>query len=724
MPPPRLFTSIVLLFSGALASAQHSIPDTLYAMHIHEPVIFDGALSETFWQQAWHITNFTQRDPHVDSAATDHLDVAVVYDDLALYVGAICSVTDIDRLQAKYMQRDFNWGSDDNFQFVISTFNDHRNGYLFVTNPNGARGDGQVSGFGDLNSDWNGVWDVQTSCTPEGWSAEFRIPFNTLQFRRDTAQVWGINFERNVRCKNEQVNWQGWGRDKQVENLANCGTLLGIRNIGYAKRFEFKPYGLGGFNQAMGQKDEPTGKIGADLNVNLTPTLKLNLTSNTDFAQVEVDRIPVNLTRFNLYYPEKRAFFLEGSEKYEFYLGNSNYGFYTRRIGIEALQPVPILAGARLFGKVGHNNIGFLSTQTGAVDSVPTTNNTVLRYNYDVGAQSHIGGIITSKINSDLSSQIVGVDGSYITAKFLGSKVLEVNATVAQSIMNGQANKDGLAYRVYADYPNDLMDHFIAISSIQKNFEPSLGFLQRGNYDAFNWHLYITPRWLTKYGVRKMIFSPGDLVVYREAGTSHVESFYNTSQPLGFLLKSGDSFGLNLKQSYDDVQEPFNLSDDITIATQAYHMHATELYFESFEGRRVRGNLSPSWGTYYGSTITTLPADVTVNVNKHCNITVDYTWNRLRFPATELKQATTLETNELAVYPSYSFTTRLTLSIFGQWNSLDDLVRINARLHWIPKIGSDLFLVFDEGGSPVRNFDVWRPTSRSLVGKLVWRFAF
>ena len=201
---------------------------------------------------------------------------------------------------------------------------------------------------------------------------------------RTATKIWAINFGRKISYKNEEDRWQGWSRDYSFENLSNAGTLTGIKDIGYARRFEFKPYGLGGFEKNRdpsqpGEKTNYPGKLGADLNINITPTLKLNLTTNTDFAQVEVDRIQANLTRFNLYYPEKREFFLESTNSFQVYLGNDNQLFYSRQIGIQDLQPVNILGGARLFGKVGKNNIGFLCLETGKADSVPATNNTVLQ---------------------------------------------------------------------------------------------------------------------------------------------------------------------------------------------------------------------------------------------------------------------------------------------------------------------------------------------------------
>ncbi len=244
----------------------------------------------------------------------------MVYDNLALYIGVWCYQAP-DKIVAKFLQRDFDYDTEDNFEVIISPFNDKRNGYLFIINPNGARADLLVSGQESSNINWNGVWDAKTSTTSEGWFAEIRIPFNTLQFKKQLVHTWAINFERNIRHKNEQVLWQGWNRDYELENISQAGTLVGICNIGYARRFELKPYGLAGFEKREGLQTKYPSKVGGDLNINLTPTLKLNLTANTDFAQVEADRIVVNLSRFNLFYPEKREFFLEGYQNYQFNIG-------------------------------------------------------------------------------------------------------------------------------------------------------------------------------------------------------------------------------------------------------------------------------------------------------------------------------------------------------------------------------------------------------------------
>jgi len=701
--------------------SQHSSPDTVEALFLSAPITFDGSPDEQIWKSAQRISNFTQRELHFGEPASEKTETAVLYDDNHLYIGVWCYQQKPDKIVAKFMQRDFDYENDDVFGVLISPFNDRRNGYLFIINPNGARADLQVS-WENNNIDWNGVWDAKTMRNGEGWFAEIEIPFNTLQFRKDSVKTWAINFGRKISYKNEEDRWQGWSRDYSFENLSNAGTLTGIRNIEYARNFELKPYALGGFEKnidpSQPAKTSYPGKIGADLNINITPTLKLNLTTNTDFAQVEVDRIQANLTRFNLYYPEKREFFLESTNNFEVYLGNNNQLFYSRQIGIQDLHPVNILGGARLFGKVGKSNIGFLCLETGKVDSVPATNNAVLRYKYDLGRQSYIGTIITSKINSQTANQVVGLDGNYTISNFLKNKNLVIAGLIAESVDDYKTKDNSLAYRVYCDYPNDLIDHYIALSSLQQNFNPELGFLARGNYKAFNWHLNIMPRWFKKLGVQQMDFQLWELTYYVTQSTKELESWSNETRPLGFILKTGDRFELNLQQSYDRLDHEFDLTDSAIIPVGRYHMHNTELQFSSYQARKVWAAIFYNWGTFYTGKIRTFLTSVGINFSKHFNIKTDYTYNYVTLPTANVNS------NELAQYLNYAFTTKVDISLFAQWNSLEDLMLFNFRIHWIPKIGTDFYFVYNRGYDQVKQIDFLKPTISSGVGKLVWRFTF
>jgi len=708
----------LFLFACVDLFAQHSSPDSITALYISKTINFDGKLNDAECHQATIIENFTQKELEYGKHSTEKTKVAVLYDKLGLYLGVWCYQQDVKKINAKFLQRDFNYENDDNFQVIISPFNDKRNGYLFVINPLGARADLLVSGGEEGNKNWNGVWDAKTTRTDEGWFAEIQIPFNTLQFKNQPEHNWAINFERNIRSKNEQVLWQGWTRDCSIFCVVNAGVLTGIKNIGYAKRFELKPYLSGGFEKLIPDKRKWNVKPGADLNVNLTPTLKLNLTTNTDFAQVEADRIAVNLTRFNLYYPEKREFFLEGYQNYQFGLGANNQVFYTRRIGIESFEAVPVIAGARVFGKIGKNNIGFLNIETGKKNTVPATNNTILRYQRDIGNQSYIGAIITSKNNSNINNQVAGIDGSFTTSKFLKNKNLVIAGVATQSFDKGKNGNKAHAYRLFLDYPNDLIDNFIGISSVQKNFNPELGFLQRTDFDNLTWNLRYTPRFFTNWGVRKMQFKPWGFQYYRTNSTGQFESFSNETRPLGFVLKSGETFEWNLLQFYDRLDAPFELTDLVAIPTGKYWMHRNELQVETFKAKPFWVALTYNWGTFYTGKIKTWEAKTGVNASSHLYFETVYSNNQVKLPQGNVK------TNELAQYINYAFTTKLDLSLFVQWNSLDEVLFGNFRLHWIPKIGADFYFVYNRGYEQIKQVDFLKPDVSSGIGKLVWRFTF
>jgi hypothetical protein len=678
---------------------------------------FDGNPNDSLWNSAQRISNFTQRELHFGEPASENTETAILYNNFNLYIGVWCYMQHPEKIVAKFMSRDFDYENDDVFGVLISPFNDGRKGYLFIINPNGARADLQVSWEND-NLDWNGVWDAKTVRTDSGWFAEIQIPFNTLQFRKDSIKTWGINFERKISYKNEEDRWQGWSRNYSFENLSNAGTLVGIKEIGYAKHFEFKPYALAGIEKNNNESQNSTGKLGADLNINITPTLKLNLTTNTDFAQVEADKIQVNLTRFNLYYPEKREFFLESANNFEVYLGNNNEIFYSRRIGLQNFQPVNIIGGARLFGKVGKSDIGFLSLETAKADTVPATNNTAFRYKYDIGKQSYIGGIITSKINRSFANQVIGIDGNYTTSSFLKNKNLVLAGLIAESVDNYKTKNNSLSYRFYCDYPNDLIDHYISLSSVQQNFNPELGFLTRENYKSLDWHLDFMPRWFKKLGVKQMVFELWQLSYYVTQSTGELESWSNETTPLGFILKSGERFEFNLQQSYDRLDNAFNLTDSAIIPPGKYQMHNTELQFGTYQSRKIWTQLIYNWGKFYSGKIKTFSTSLGLNISRHFNLRTDYTYNYITLPGANVMA------NELAQYFNYAFTTKLDISLFAQWNSLEDVMFFNFRLHWIPKIGTDLYAVYNRGYDELKKLDFLKPQTSTGIAKLVWRFTF
>ncbi len=717
----RIFTIILIITIMSITSlfAQHSEPSNVHVNFINNRIKFDGVLNDSIWKNIEHITNFTQRELDYGKTVTERTEVAVAYNKNNLYIGIWCYQKDPSKIVAKYMNPDFDYESDDNFQIMISPFDDNRTGYLFAINPNGARTDILISGGEDGNKDWNGVWDAKTTINDKGWFAEVIIPFNTLQFKKATNLNWAINFERDIVSKNEQALWQGWSRDNNIFSVVKAGRLIGLNNIAYAKKFELKPYGLAGIHYDKADGTNYPLKAGGDLNVYLSPTLKLNLTTFTDFAQVEADRIPVNLSRFSVYYPEKRQFFLEGYDLYSFYLGDRNNAFYTREIGIESGVQLPIVAGARLFGKMGKNNIGFLNIQEGKLDTIPTTNNTVLRYKYDIGEQSYIGGIFTNVVNSKHSNQVLGFDVNYQSAHFLKNKNISATARISTSFENFKSQKNALTYRLSVDYPNDLIDNFMAIGSMQKDFNPELGYIRRTDYNSYSWHLRISPRWFNKYGIKRMLFKPWSFTVYQTKSTGELESFSNETRPLGAVLKSGERFEFNFIQNYDRLDNVFNLTDSISIPIGKYMMYNYEIQFETYNARKLWISLLYNVGGFYTGTKKTFEAELGVNINKHLNTSIAYTGNSVDLPQGDIF------TDEISAYLNYAFNTTLNLSLFAQYNDLDQIMIYNIRMHWIPKIGSDFYFVYNIGyDKPIKQIDYLKPHTTDAVMKLVYRFTF
>ena len=348
-----LFILLLIPIIFPLQSYSRSIPDssTMTAVRVENPPKLDGVLTDEVWKQALPLTHFTQREPAEGKSATERTEVRIVYNDKSLYIGVWCFDSEPEKIIANELRRDFDYGVDDNFEIIFDTYRDMRNGFLFITNPNGARFDALSTDEGkSVNANWNGVWDVRTSMNGEGWFAEIEIPHSTLRFPDDSVQVWGVNCERNIRRKREQVLWQGHSRNYELEQVSHAGLLLGMRDIHRGSALEVKPYISGGYQQDFIPEHSSTTltKVGLDIKYPLTQTLTLDLTANTDFSQVEADRARINLTRFPLFFPEKREFFLEGAGMFDLNFGAQPLLFYSRRIGLSQGEQVPIIAGVRV----------------------------------------------------------------------------------------------------------------------------------------------------------------------------------------------------------------------------------------------------------------------------------------------------------------------------------------------------------------------------------------
>ncbi|HHJ10208.1 MAG TPA: hypothetical protein ENK25_04875 [Bacteroidetes bacterium] len=709
---------ILILFVSNNLIGQHSKPDTLMAISCNEQIKVDGKLNETCWLNAPTIENFKQREQTEGAPATEKTKIAVVYNTHEIYFGIWCYDSEPDKILAQQMARDFSWGSDDNIEIMVSTFNDNRNGYLFVTNPNGALADVWVGDEGkDFNKNWNGVWDVAVERNDQGWFVEMVIPFSTLKFKKDSSQVWGINFERNIRRKKEQLMWQGWSRLYDVEKISQGGKLAGINNIKQGKIIELLPYVLGGFEFSEGQTTN-TGKIGGEINFDITPTLKLNFTINTDFAQVESDRKQINLSRFSLYYPEKRQFFLEGKNYYDMDVGNVRL-FYSRKIGIDQNTEVPIIGGMRFFGKLNKTNIGVMSLQTYAKDSIPTTNYSVIKVKQDIFKQSSIGVIVTQKYSDKHYNRVYGTDFTYSTSEIFGKNNLLIGGSFAISDTKvfgeiENSNNNNLSYNVFLSYPNDEIEYDLGFSTVESGFNPEMGFTRRKNYQMFYTELQFNPRFKKLPFFRNLIFKPIDLNYYINEETKETESISYEWRPFGFVSKSGEFLEFNVQHIFDKPTEDFEIINSIYIPAGSYWDNRLEIQFSTFKGRKIAVEASVNVGEFYTGHRQEFEFYTHFNLNKHLNIGLDWQKNYIQVPQESFT------TDEIGGRIDYAFNPKLQTSIFAQWNNEDENVLVNYRINWIPKIGSYFYFVVNQEFDTNNGIKVKRTT---ILGKLIWRFA-
>lgn len=685
---------LVLIGGPCLALARipgngHSKPDSVIATRVMMPPATDGPIADDLWKSVAPITNFTQSEPIEGNTPTERTEVRIVYDARALYIRVACFMSSPDRIIANEMSRDFASFAEDNFMVILDTYHDKRNGFLFVINPNGARYDALVTDEGNgVNSDWNGIWDVHTSIAAEGWFALIEIPFSTLRFTEGPDQVWGINFERLIRSKREQLYWQGYLRNQGIYKLSNAGSLSGIGNVARGTSLELKPYILGGLQRelpSIGDERTTLTKIGFDAKWPVSPSLTLDVTTNTDFAQVESDQAQINLTRFPLYFPEKREFFLEGSGVFEFNFGASPRPFYSRRIGIANGEQIPILAGGRLVGRAGPYNIGVLDMQTGERGDEPSTNYSVVRVKRDILGHSSFGVLATNKETPGRHNRLIGADMDLRFSNMFGENNLEIGGAVAgteTSNMKGHT----LAYRFFIDYPNDLVDHFVGIRSIQADFNPEMGFVNRYG-KQISWALAFSPR-PGILGIRSLELIPVELEYYFDVNNVP-ESANWLWRPLGIHWESGEDFEFNIVHNFDRLAEDFEMSAGTTIPQGTYHFTRYEVQAVTSASRMFSGELSHGWGDYYTGDRSVWSADVIVKAGAHLSLSGNVTRNRIRLADGSFE---TLETGGRI---RYAFSTLLDAMLFGQWNNEDRELNIYLRVHWIPEIGSDVYIVYN-----------------------------
>ncbi len=704
----------LLVLSPGMLLAQQTYD--MNAFSTQETIVMDGRLTESCWKTAVPVTSFTQRDPVEGSPATEKTEVRVVYDLMNIYIGVYCYDSEPERIIHNELRFDGPLDNDDNFTVVLDTFHDQRNGFKFCVNPNGARSDATLgssgrSGSTTVNSDWNGVWNAAASINADGWSAEIVIPLSTLRFSGGDVQEWGINFRRLIVRKNEEVLWSAWGRDNGITQLSQTGTLRNLKGIQRGRILEVKPFVLSGLENQAGDRSNQF-KYGLDARYPLTSDLTLNFTSFTDFAQIEADRTQINLTRFDLKYPEKRDFFLEGADIFEFG-SNATTPFYSRRIGLTPnREAVPIQAGARVTGKTGKYSIGFMDVQTEDDKKLPATNYSVVRIRRDLWQKSSFGMIATGvQDNTGHYDRLLGADFTYRTDKFLGRRNFFISTDYSRDFRDDNSSGRSNWYFT-AQYPNDELNIILFYKEVGKNYKPEIGFLEGVGIRKIDLHVSINPR--MNNSLIKQFQMPYRFLFYYNLDGGLMSRTLDLP-PVGFVTRSEDRLTFTVTQRYESLTKSYNLFKDVMIPPDDYTWWEEKVAFTSKPGRPISGNLTITTGQFYNGDKQTLDSGLTAKFSEFLSVETGATYNKMALGSRSFS------TQEYDVRLNTNISPRLDMRTFVQWNNDDEVANLNFRIHFIPRVGSDIYFVYNHLWNGKQDYDTLYEAS---LAKIAYLFEF
>ncbi len=713
--------SLTLLLASAGPSMAMQ-PPVVRAERAKEPIRVDGTLDEPAWRTAGVIPDLTQQDPHPGEPTPYRTEVRVLADGGHLYIGVVCHDPDPSAIAVHTMQRDGSLGGDDAVAVVLDTFGDRRRGYEFEVNAAGARRDGLISGPEDLSTDWDGIWNARTRRSSEGWTVEIEIPAETLRFTPG-VRSWGFNVQRRVPRDRTTLRWAGVTLDARLEDLRRAGRLEGVAGLHQGKGLSVSPYGLVRRDSDMEQGRTTTqGDAGLDVTYNFTPDLASVLTLNTDFAETEVDTRQVNLTRFPLFFPEKRQFFLEGSNLFTFGTGlNTDFiPFFSRRIGLYRGHQVPLLGGIKILGQAGKLGVAALDAVTGDSTLARGTNLFAGRVTYDVSDHLTLGAILTDGDPDGVHDDtLAGFDVLWRSSSFRGDKNLAVGGWAAWS--RGD-NPDGRhsGWGLKIDYPNDLWDLFFIYKEFGDGLDPALGFLPRPGTRWYQGGGAYQPRpegglfhW-----VRQFYFEC--FTTYVEDLEGRAESWRVFTAPFNAQTESGEHLEANVAPQFERLDAPFEIAEGVIIPPGAYHFTRYRVEAQSSRHRPWRVGATCWFGDFYTGSLTQLESFVTYTTRG----------GRLQLELSAENDEADLPEGDFIqrlwqLKTVYAFTPDLILSSYAQYDSESRNLGTNTRLRWTIRPGNDLYLVWNHGWEhPVGSRDrlALLPASDQLVVKLRWTF--
>jgi hypothetical protein len=682
----------------------------------------DGALDEPEWQGAGLISDLVQQDPQPGASTPFSTEVRVLIDSDTVIIGVVCQDPDPANIAIHTMQRDGEMSGDDSVALTLDPMNDGRRGYYFQINAANARRDGLVSGAKDLSTDWDGIWDAATQLTASGWTAEIRIPAQTLRFRWGQDQ-WGMNVQRYVPRVQTTLRWSGISLDARFIDLQRAGKLNGAADLRQGHGISFSPYGL-----IDGNKNYDNGttgsnlEAGGDLTWNFSGDLSGYLTVNPDFAETEVDTRQANLSRFPVFFPEKRPFFLEGSEIFDFGPGldESFIPFFSRRIGLFEGEKVSLPAGLKLLGHTGPWQIAGLAVAAEETTQTEQTNLLAGRVSYDVSEELTLGAIATDGDPEGIrDNTLVGVDVLWRTSKFRRDKNLSIGGWTAASYSDRPGN-DNMGWGVSAEYPNDLWEMSATVKQFGADLDPALGFLPRPGTRWYQGGVTYKPRPQSESLAWARQFFFELYPSYIEDADGEVQSWRIWASPFNVLTQSGEHLEFSFKPQFERLDEPFEIADGVVIPAGDYYFTQYRVQVESASYRTWQIGSGIRHGEFYDGNLTEVDAFARYTTpGGHLQMELKLEHHQGRLDGGNFN----IDIGQLMAV--YAFTADVILSSNIQYDSESRDLGANTRLRWTIRPGADLFIVWNRGWKePFTPEDPLglRTVSDQLVAKLRWTF--
>ena len=713
--------------AGASSAATANIATASRATEA--PTLDGDVLGDPAWAQAVPITGFTQEQPNEGQPVSERTEVRVIFTNDTLYIGAVMYDSDPSGIIVSDSRRDAPLDDTDSFQMIVDTYRDRQNGFVFGTNPAGIEYDAQVTNEGEgggglgggqrqsggsgagFNINWDAAWTVRATTTDQGWSAEFAIPFRTLRYPSSTSQTWGINFQRNIRRKNERAYWAPIPRQFNLYRLSLAGSMTGLQTPAL-RNFRVTPYGLGNA-LASGVRPVDTEMdydFGADVKYSITPSLTLDATVNTDFAQVEVDDQQVNLDRFTLFFPEKRPFFLENAGFFS--VGNPGEVdlFFSRRIGIgDGGQSIPIMGGGRVSGKAGRFNVGLLNMQTSDYrDTVASTNFSVARVSRDLPNRSSIGAIFTNRqatgdlAGDDQYGRTFGLDGK------VGFGMTTVVSGFVARTQTPEVDDSDHAFNIRSQTNRPQWDLNVGYQEVGEGFNPAIGFLSRRGYRKPD--LMLMTRFRPQDFIKIQELRPHatfrgfwGLDGFQETGYLHLDSHWQ------FRDSTEIHTGMNLTR--EGVRTPFEIYPGIFVPPGTYDHAEAQLVAMSNQGAPISVSMRATIGGFFGGDRVALNPTIRFRAGDALTTEVNYQRNDISLPWGDFV------TNLVRTRVSYSFSPRIFTQALVQYNDRADLWSMNFRFGWLQAANTGLFVVYTDTRGLYDLFERPERTDRSLTVK-------